>query len=172
MLKDRPRVDHKMLHSTGEGKLKSKSNEELSQSYSLSSLSLPSNQAKSLSNISISVTEHLLSSSFISSPSLTSTDNHQSSTHLRVSNPEKMTSSIYHRDTSKADNLIVTELSTLFNNCFIQELKSNDDKSAVIQQVSAQITTISYDIDEFIDKTFIEEISSSFHQSQRLWNPV
>ena len=91
---------------------------------------------------------------------------------MRVSNPEKMTSSIYHRDTSKADNLIVTELPTLFNNCFIQELKSNDDKSAVIQQVSAQITTISYDIDEFIDKTFIEEISSSFHQSQRLWNPV
>ena len=97
MLKDRPRVDHKMLHSTVEGKLKSKSNEELSQSYSLSSLSLPSNQAKSLSNISMSVTEHLLSSSFISSPSLTSADNHQSSTQLRLSNPEKMTSSIYHR---------------------------------------------------------------------------
>ena len=36
----------------------------------------------------------------------------------------------------------------------------NDDKSAVIQQVSVQIAAILYSIDDFIDKTPIEEISN------------
>ena len=79
--------DYKTLYSTGERKFKSKFNEELSQAYPLSSVNLPSNQVKSLSNINVSVTEHLLSPSFVSSSSLTSAENHQSSALLRIPNP-------------------------------------------------------------------------------------
>ena len=69
--------------------------------------------------------------------------------------------SILHRATSKAENLIVTELSKLFDKCSIKELKVNDNKSAVIQQVSAQIATISYDKKEFIDETPADKIGNS-----------
>ena len=75
---------------------------------------------------------------------------------MRISHPEKCH---LHSTTSKADDLIVTELSTLFDNCSIKELKIN--KSAVIQQVSAQITNTSYDINDFIDENLIEGISNS-----------
>ena len=75
---------------------------------------------------------------------------------MRISHPEKCH---LHSTTSKADDLIVTELSTLFDNCSIKELKIN--KSAVVQQVSAQITTTSYDINDFIDENLIEGISNS-----------
>ena len=75
---------------------------------------------------------------------------------MRISHPEKCH---LHSTTSKADDLIVTELSILFDNCSIKELKIN--KSAVIQQVSAQITTTSYDINDFIDENLIEGISNS-----------
>ena len=88
MLRDMSRVDCKRLHSAGESKFKSKSNGGLSQSYSLSTGNLQSSQVKKLSNINVSVTEHLLSSSYISSLSLASTYNHQPSTHLGISNPE------------------------------------------------------------------------------------
>ena len=53
------------------------------------------------------------------------------------------------------------ELSTLFENCSLKESKRKDNKSAVIQQVSDQNVPISYNIDNFVDKTPIEEISSS-----------
>ena len=82
MLRDRSRVDYKMLRLIGECKFKSKSNEELNQSYSLSSVNLLSNQVNSLSNISVSVTQRSLSSSFILSQSRTSADINQTSTHL------------------------------------------------------------------------------------------
>ena len=100
--------DYKTLYSTGERKFKSKLNEELSQTYPLSSVNLPSNQVKSLSNINVSVTEHLLSSSFVSS------------TLLKISNPEKTSSSLHHHATLKSLDLIVTELSTLLDKCSIK----------------------------------------------------
>ena len=75
---------------------------------------------------------------------------------MGISHPEK---SHLNSTTSKADDLIVTELSTLFDNCSIKELKIN--KSAVIQQLSAQIATTSYDINDFIDENLIEGISNS-----------
>ena len=161
MLRDRSRVDYKMLRLIGERKFKSKSNEELNQSYSLSSVNLLSNQVNSLSNISVSVTQRSLSSSFISSQSRTSADINQTSTHLGIPNPEKTGSSLHHHATSKADDLIVNELSKIFDNCSIKELKMNEDELAVIQQVSAQTAVISYDIDDFIDETPNKEISNS-----------
>ena len=161
MLRDRSRVDYKMLRLIGERKFKSKSNEELNQSYSLSSVNLLSNQVNSLSNISVSVTQRSLSSSFISSQSRTSADINQTSTHLGIPNPEKTGSSLHHHATSKADDLIVNKLSKIFDNCSIKELKMNEDELAVIQQVSAQTAVISYDIDDFIDETPIKEISNS-----------
>ena len=119
------------MNSTGERIYKSKSNEELSHTYSLSSVNLPSNQVKSLSNIGVSVTKHLLSSSFVSSPPLTSADLQQLSTAFRTSYPVITSSSLRHQVTSKADESILTELSTLFANCSIKEPKTTDNKSAL-----------------------------------------
>ena len=75
---------------------------------------------------------------------------------MEISKLEKNSSSILHRATSKAEGLIVTELSTLFDDYSIKELKTNGNKSAAIQQISAQIATILYDKEDFIDETPVE----------------
>ena len=159
MRRSKPSVDYKTLHLTGHRIIRSQSSENISQKqYSFAKLT--SNQSKIFFKYwqiyyrtSINGFNHTNCIIYISSKHklvLTSASDTASPSTLQSSQNVKI------------EDSAVTQLSTMFNNCSIKETNIvEENKFEGIQQVAAQIATISDDIDDHIDENPIEEICNS-----------
>ena len=159
MRRSKPRVDYKTLHLIGQRVIKSQSSESISQKQ-YSFLKLTSNQSKSLSSIGISNTEHLSTISITPTASSTSLQNTKL---IFTSAPDTaLPSTLQSSENVKIEDSTLNQLSTMWNNCSIKESNTaEENKFEGIQQLAAQIATISDDIDDHIDENPTEDICSS-----------
>ena len=113
-----------------------------------------------MSSIGISNTEHLSTISITPTASSTSLQNTKL---IFTSAPDTaLPSTLQSSENVKIEDSTLTQLSTMWNNCSIKESNTaEENKFEVIQQLAAQIATISDDIDDHIDENPIEDICSS-----------
>ena len=158
MQRSRPRLDYKTLHLTGQRVIKSHSSEDISQEhYSFPKLTL--NQLKSLSSIGIYNTEHLSTISVTPTETSISLQN----TKLIVTSAPNTTlpSTLESSRKVKTEDSALSQLSKMFNNFSIKESNiAEENKFEGIQQLAAQIATISDDNDDHIENKPIEDICS------------
>ena len=158
MQRSRPRLDYKTLHLTGQRVIKSHSSEDISQEHdSFPKLTL--NQSKSLSSIGIFNTEHLSTISVTPTETSTSLQN----TKLIVTSAPNTTlpSTLESSRKVKTEDSALSQLSKMFNNFSIKESNiAEENKFEGIQQLAAQIATISDDNDDHIENKPIEDICS------------
>ena len=154
MKRSKHRVDYKTRHLTEQRVIKSQLSEDISQEqYSFPKLT--SNQSKSLSSIGISNTEHLSTTLITPTASSTSLQN----TKLILTSASDITSlsTLKSSQNVKIEDSTLTQLSTMFNNCSFKESNiAEENKFESVQQLAAQIATIS----DYIDDP-IEDICSS-----------
>ena len=113
-----------------------------------------------MSSIGISNTEHLSTISIIPTASPTSLQN--TKLILTSTSDTASPSTLQSFQNVKIEDSTLTQLSTMFNNCSIKESNiAEENKFEGIQQLAAQIATISDDIDDHIDENPIEDICSS-----------
>ena len=159
MRRRNPRVDYNTRHLTGYRVIKSQSSEDITQEQ-YSFLKLTSNQSKSFSSIGISITKHLSTNSV--TPTASSTSLHDTKLVLTSAFDTASPSTLQSSQNVRTQDLTVTQLSTMSKNCSIKESNiAEENKFDSIQQLAAQIATISDDIDDHIDENPIEDVCSS-----------
>ena len=158
MRRSKPRLDYKTLHLTGQRVIKSHSSEDISQEH----CSFPkptSNQSKSLPSIGISNTEHL--STISVTPTETSTSLQNTKLIVTSASDTTLPSTLESSRNVKTEDSTLTQLSIMFNNFSIKESNiAEENKFEGIQQLAAQIATISDDNDDHVDKKPIEDVCS------------
>ena len=113
-----------------------------------------------MSSIGISNTEHLSTISIIPTASPTSLQN--TKLILTSTSDTASPSTLQSFQNVKIEDSTLTQLSTMFNNCSIKESNiAEENKFEGIQQLAAQIATISDDINDHIDENPIKDICSS-----------
>ena len=160
MRRSKHRVDYKTLHLFGQRVIKLQSSEGISQKqYSFPKLT--SNQSKSLSSIGVSLIQSIYQR--LQSHQLHHLASLQNTKLIFTSAPDTaLPSTLQSSENVKIEDSTLNQLSTMWNNCSIKESNTaEENKFEGIQQLAAQIATISDEIDDHIDENPTEDICSS-----------